>query len=77
MHLSRRGLLRAGLATTAAATLGGTTASCSVPSGSTGRDMTLWYWTASPTAPRNPPCTNTANSPRPCGCHASRTARCT
>lgn len=45
MHLSRRGLLRAGLATTAAATLGGTTAGCSVPSGSTGRNMTLWYWT--------------------------------
>ncbi|MFD7503211.1 ABC transporter substrate-binding protein [Streptomyces sp. NPDC001700] len=45
MHLSRRGLLRAGLATTAVATLGGTTAGCSVPSGSTGRDMTLWYWT--------------------------------
>ncbi|OAH12674.1 extracellular solute-binding protein [Streptomyces jeddahensis] len=45
MHLSRRGLLRAGLATTAAAALGGTTAGCSVPSGSTGRDMTLWYWT--------------------------------
>jgi cellobiose transport system substrate-binding protein len=45
VHLSRRGLLRVGLATTAAATLGGTTAGCSVPSGSTGRDMTLWYWT--------------------------------
>ena len=25
---------------------------------------------SSPTAPRNPPCTNTANSPRPCGCRA-------
>lgn len=45
MHLSRRGLLRAGLATAAVATLGGTTAGCSVPSGSTGRGMTLWYWT--------------------------------
>jgi cellobiose transport system substrate-binding protein len=45
VHLSRRGLLRAGLATTAAAALGGTTAGCSVPSGSTGRNMTLWYWT--------------------------------
>ncbi|GGK21361.1 sugar ABC transporter substrate-binding protein [Streptomyces camponoticapitis] len=45
MHLSRRGLLRAGLATSAAAALGGATASCSVPSGSTGRTMTLWYWT--------------------------------
>ncbi|WP_326812860.1 extracellular solute-binding protein [Streptomyces scopuliridis] len=45
MGLSRRGLLRAGLATTAGAALGGLTAGCSVPSGSTGRDMTLWYWT--------------------------------
>ncbi|MBA2947411.1 twin-arginine translocation signal domain-containing protein [Streptomyces sp. PSKA28] len=45
MHLSRRGLLRTGLATTAAAALGGTTASCSVPSGSTGRNTTLWCWT--------------------------------
>ncbi|MFJ2113965.1 extracellular solute-binding protein [Streptomyces sp. NPDC087850] len=45
MHLSRRGLLRAGLATTVATALGGTAAGCSAPSGSTGRDMTLWYWT--------------------------------
>lgn len=44
MHLSRRGLLRAGLATTSAALLGGTVAGCSVPAGSTGSDMTLWYW---------------------------------
>lgn len=43
MHLSRRGLLRAGLATTAAA-LGSTAAGCAVPRGSTGRTMTLWYW---------------------------------
>lgn len=43
MHLSRRGLLRAGLATTAAISVGGA-AGCSVPSGSTGRNMTLWYW---------------------------------
>ncbi|MEV6126506.1 extracellular solute-binding protein [Streptomyces violaceusniger] len=45
MHLSRRALLYAGLATTATAALGGTTAGCSVPNGSTGRNMTLWYWT--------------------------------
>ncbi|WP_392869994.1 ABC transporter substrate-binding protein [Streptomyces sp. LN499] len=44
MHLSRRGLLRAGLAATSAALLGGTVAGCSVPAGSTGSDMTLWYW---------------------------------
>ncbi|MEV6783491.1 extracellular solute-binding protein [Streptomyces sp. NPDC051098] len=44
MHLSRRGLLRAGLASTAAAALGSTAAGCAVPRGSTGRTMTLWYW---------------------------------
>ncbi|MBP8532402.1 extracellular solute-binding protein [Streptomyces sp. MK37H] len=44
MHPSRRGLLRAGLATTSAAVLGGAAAGCAVPAGSTGRNMTLWYW---------------------------------
>ncbi|MFJ5260299.1 ABC transporter substrate-binding protein [Streptomyces sp. NPDC088387] len=44
MRLSRRGLLRAGLATTAASALGGLTAGCAVPTGSTGRNMVLWYW---------------------------------
>ncbi|MFI1393660.1 extracellular solute-binding protein [Streptomyces sp. NPDC020681] len=45
MHLSRRGLLRAGLATSAAAALGSAAAGCAVPRGSSGRNMTLWYWT--------------------------------
>jgi cellobiose transport system substrate-binding protein len=45
VHLSRRGLLRAGMATTAAAALGPAAAGCAVPRGSTGRNMTLWYWT--------------------------------
>ncbi|MGW4513168.1 ABC transporter substrate-binding protein [Streptomyces sp. NPDC004393] len=44
MRLSRRGLLRAGLAGTAAAALGGLTSGCAVPTGSTGRNMVLWYW---------------------------------
>ncbi|GAA2659469.1 substrate-binding domain-containing protein [Streptomyces vastus] len=44
MRLSRRGLLRAGLAGTAATTLGGLATGCSVPTGSTGRNMVLWYW---------------------------------
>ncbi|KPI14671.1 hypothetical protein OK074_2215 [Actinobacteria bacterium OK074] len=44
MRLSRRGLLRAGLAGTAATALGGLTSSCGVPTGSTGRNMVLWYW---------------------------------
>ncbi|WP_329568118.1 ABC transporter substrate-binding protein [Streptomyces sp. NBC_01361] len=42
--LTRRGLLRAGLATTLGTALGGLAAGCAVPSGSTGRQMTLWYW---------------------------------
>ena len=41
MALSRRQLLRAGLGAAAA----GVAAGCAVPAGSTGRDMTLWYWT--------------------------------
>ena len=44
MRLSRRGLLRAGLAGTAATALGGLTSGCAVPAGSTGRNMVLWYW---------------------------------
>ncbi|MFE9649535.1 extracellular solute-binding protein [Streptomyces sp. NPDC006365] len=44
MRLSRRGLLRAGLAGTAATALGGLATGCSVPTGSTGRNMVLWYW---------------------------------
>ncbi|MEU7319547.1 substrate-binding domain-containing protein [Streptomyces griseoviridis] len=44
MRLSRRGLLRAGLAGTAATTLGGLATGCAVPTGSTGRNMVLWYW---------------------------------
>ncbi|MET8783696.1 MULTISPECIES: extracellular solute-binding protein [unclassified Streptomyces] len=44
MPLSRRGLLRAGLAGTAATALGGLASGCAVPSGSTGRNMVLWYW---------------------------------
>ncbi|MER6122446.1 substrate-binding domain-containing protein [Streptomyces sp. NPDC001795] len=44
MRLSRRGLLRAGLAGTAATTLGGLASGCAVPTGSTGRNMVLWYW---------------------------------
>lgn len=44
MQLSRRGLLRAGLAGTAATALGGLATGCAVPTGSTGRDMVLWYW---------------------------------
>lgn len=44
MRLSRRGLLRVGMAGTAAGALGGLTAGCAVPAGSTGRDMVLWYW---------------------------------
>ncbi|MFI8214847.1 ABC transporter substrate-binding protein [Streptomyces sp. NPDC085932] len=44
MRLSRRGLLRAGLAGTAATALGGLAAGCAVPAGSTGRNMVLWYW---------------------------------
>jgi len=42
--LSRRGLLRAGLAGTAATALGGLASGCAVPTGSTGRAMVLWYW---------------------------------
>jgi len=42
--LSRRGLLRSGLAGTAATALGGLASGCAVPTGSTGRDMVLWYW---------------------------------
>lgn len=44
MRLSRRGLLRAGLAGTAATALGGLATGCGVPTGSTGRNMVLWYW---------------------------------
>jgi cellobiose transport system substrate-binding protein len=44
VRLSRRGLLRAGLAGTAATTLGGLATGCAVPTGSTGRNMVLWYW---------------------------------
>ncbi|MDX3380990.1 extracellular solute-binding protein [Streptomyces niveiscabiei] len=44
MRLSRRGLLRAGLATGAAGALGGLASACAVPAGSTGDDMVLWYW---------------------------------
>ncbi|MDN0198533.1 substrate-binding domain-containing protein [Streptomyces sp. S.PNR 29] len=44
MRLSRRGLLRAGLAGTAATTLAGLASGCAVPTGSTGRNMVLWYW---------------------------------
>lgn len=44
MRLSRRGLLRAGLAGTAATALGGLASACAVPTGSTGRNMVLWYW---------------------------------
>ncbi|GHJ41886.1 ABC transporter substrate-binding protein [Streptomyces sp. TS71-3] len=44
MRLSRRGLLRAGLAGTAATALGGLTSGCAVPTGSTGRNMVLWCW---------------------------------
>ncbi|MFJ3304138.1 ABC transporter substrate-binding protein [Streptomyces sp. NPDC086549] len=44
MRLSRRGLLRAGLAPAAATALGGLAAGCAVPTGSTGRNMVLWYW---------------------------------
>lgn len=44
MQLSRRGLLRAGLTGTAATALGGLASGCAVPTGSTGRDMVLWYW---------------------------------
>ncbi|GAQ53976.1 ABC transporter substrate-binding protein [Streptomyces acidiscabies] len=44
MRLSRRGLLRAGLATGAAGALGGLASSCAVPAGSTGNTMVLWYW---------------------------------
>ncbi|MGW0823226.1 ABC transporter substrate-binding protein [Streptomyces sp. NPDC002845] len=44
MRLSRRGLLRAGLAGTAATALGGLASGCTVPTGSTGRNMVLWYW---------------------------------
>jgi cellobiose transport system substrate-binding protein len=44
VRLSRRGLLRAGLATTAATALGGLATGCAVPAGSTGRNMVLWYW---------------------------------
>ncbi|MEU8972260.1 substrate-binding domain-containing protein [Streptomyces monashensis] len=44
MRLSRRGLLRAGLGTTAATALGGLASGCAVPTGSTGRNMVLWYW---------------------------------
>ncbi len=42
--LSRRGLLHAGLAGTAATALGGLASGCAVPTGSTGRNMVLWYW---------------------------------
>ncbi|MFJ9814876.1 extracellular solute-binding protein [Streptomyces sp. NPDC101151] len=44
MRLSRRGLLRAGLAPAAATALGGLASGCAVPTGSTGRNMVLWYW---------------------------------
>ncbi|MHC5905701.1 extracellular solute-binding protein [Streptomyces sp. S6] len=44
MQLSRRGLLRAGLATGAAGALGGLASGCAVPAGSTGNSMVLWYW---------------------------------
>ncbi|MFL5997677.1 MAG: ABC transporter substrate-binding protein [Streptomyces sp.] len=44
MRLSRRGLLRAGLGGTAATALGGLATGCAVPTGSTGRNMVLWYW---------------------------------
>jgi len=44
VRLSRRGLLRAGLAGTAATALGGLASGCAVPAGSTGRNMVLWYW---------------------------------
>ncbi|WP_416971216.1 extracellular solute-binding protein [Streptomyces sp. 4F14] len=44
MRLSRRGLLRAGLATGAAGALGGLASACAVPAGSTGDNMVLWYW---------------------------------
>ncbi|EKX65658.1 extracellular solute-binding protein [Streptomyces ipomoeae] len=44
MRLSRRGLLRAGLAGTAATALGGLASGCAVPYGSSGRNMVLWYW---------------------------------
>jgi cellobiose transport system substrate-binding protein len=44
VRLSRRGLLRAGLAGTAATALGGLASGCAVPTGSTGRNMVLWYW---------------------------------
>jgi cellobiose transport system substrate-binding protein len=44
VRLSRRGLLRAGLAGTAGAALGGLASGCAVPTGSTGRNMVLWYW---------------------------------
>jgi cellobiose transport system substrate-binding protein len=44
VRLSRRGLLRAGLAPTATAALGGLASGCAVPTGSTGRNMVLWYW---------------------------------
>ncbi|QNP69146.1 extracellular solute-binding protein [Streptomyces roseirectus] len=44
MLLSRRGLLRAGLATGAAGALGGLASGCAVPAGSTGDNMVLWYW---------------------------------
>ncbi|EGX59026.1 sugar ABC transporter solute-binding protein [Streptomyces zinciresistens K42] len=37
-------MLRAGLAGTAATALGGLTTGCAVPTGSTGRNMVLWYW---------------------------------
>jgi cellobiose transport system substrate-binding protein len=44
VRLSRRGLLRAGLAGTAGTALGGLATGCAVPTGSTGRNMVLWYW---------------------------------
>jgi cellobiose transport system substrate-binding protein len=44
VRLSRRGLLRAGLAPAATAALGGLASGCAVPTGSTGRNMVLWYW---------------------------------
>lgn len=44
MRLSRRGLLRAGLAGTAGTALGGLASGCAVPYGSSGRNMVLWYW---------------------------------
>ncbi|MFE9614237.1 ABC transporter substrate-binding protein [Streptomyces sp. NPDC006012] len=44
MRLSRRGMLRAGLAGTAATALGGLASGCAIPTGSTGRNMVLWYW---------------------------------